>query len=136
MKEEAVEYSKFVSKNRRREPQEPVSVVDLSSSDSDSNDSSSSDDDVPSKKKKRRLDSEGVVLPAGFLDPLPPKAAPLPVAEEAQGSANAKDIMSVHCCKQFWKSGDFEGLTGGDWDTSSGNISYYTYLITTCFCFD
>ncbi|KAM7480181.1 hypothetical protein LguiA_028394 [Lonicera macranthoides] len=122
MKEEALECSKSISKNRRSEPLEPVSVVDLSSS-SDSDDScSSEDDDVPSKKKKkRRLDSEGVVLPAGFLDPLPSKVASLPVAE---GSANAMDMTTVQSCKQFWKSGDFQGRTGGDWDTSSGGMDH------------
>nr|DAD34167.1 TPA_asm: hypothetical protein HUJ06_004807 [Nelumbo nucifera] len=95
-------------------------VIELSSSGSDDD----SDDD--SVLVKRSRDSNGVdgdsskkqkfdvVLPLGFLDPLPPEE-PVPMREtvtppQPQGVASS--------CKQFWKAGDYEGAPG-DCPTSS-----------------
>uniref|UniRef100_A0A251UT13 Putative histidine kinase-like ATPase, C-terminal domain-containing protein n=1 Tax=Helianthus annuus TaxID=4232 RepID=A0A251UT13_HELAN len=48
---------------------------------------------------------DDVVLPGGFLDPLPPKY----VAQK---------------CKNFWKAGDFEQGYDGNWDTLSGGMDH------------
>ncbi|KAM7471545.1 hypothetical protein LguiA_009728 [Lonicera macranthoides] len=132
IKQETIEHSQPSKVNPTTEPSHPVPVIDLSSSDSDSYSSSSSsseeDDDVvrvngkrsrvsndgvPSKnktKKKKKMSDLSVVLPAGFLDPLPAKVPP---------AANVDGIGIGGGCKQFWKAGDFEGTTGGNWDMST-----------------
>ncbi|KAL9994758.1 putative histidine kinase/HSP90-like ATPase superfamily, morc, S5 domain 2 [Helianthus debilis subsp. tardiflorus] len=48
---------------------------------------------------------DDVVLPGGFLDPLPPKYA-------------------AQKCKNFWKAGDFEQGYDGNWDTLSGGMDH------------
>ncbi|KVH98126.1 hypothetical protein Ccrd_023660 [Cynara cardunculus var. scolymus] len=106
-----------------------VPVIDLDSSDDDScssgnriNDGKrsrvlSGGDVVRSNKRKKGAD--GVVLPAGFLDPLPRKDAAL---QHAKGN----NVSNDRSCKQFWKAGDFEGCSGGDWNTSSERVLYLT----------
>ncbi|KAJ0748076.1 hypothetical protein HanOQP8_Chr05g0196911 [Helianthus annuus] len=59
-------------------------VIDLDSSDDDN----------------MKKGGDDVVLPGGFLDPLPPKYA-------------------AQKCKNFWKAGDFEQGYDGNWDTLS-----------------
>ncbi|KAM7510251.1 hypothetical protein LguiB_009126 [Lonicera macranthoides] len=81
-----------------------------------------SNDGIPSKNKmKKKLSDLSVVLLVGFLDPLPTKV--LPVSLETQPTANVNGISiegGSEGCKQFWKDGDFEGTTGGDWDMFTG----------------
>lgn len=157
VKQETIEHSQPSKANPRTEPSHPVPVIDLSSSDSDSYSSSSSsssstdeDDDfvrvngkrsrvsndgVPSKnnnKKKKKLSDLSVVLPAGFLDPLPAKVPP--AALETQSAANVNGIGiggGGEGCKQFWKAGDFEGTTGGDWDMSTGKCNVMHVKLNT-----
>ncbi|KAI5683339.1 hypothetical protein M9H77_04567 [Catharanthus roseus] len=119
-----------------------LSVIDLSSSDSDSDDdddaSDSDDNDAgadgnadvnnrPKKKKKIEESQVNMVLPLGFLDPLPPKeprlsspaaaALALPAPRSSKVSAlRAADVSS----KQFWKAGDYDGASSVDWESSSG----------------
>ncbi|EPS74601.1 hypothetical protein M569_00153, partial [Genlisea aurea] len=101
------------------------SVIELSSSQSESASSSSSSSDGEeaggsggARKKKKRYEGDkfGVVLPPGFLDPLPSKQ---------------KQVMAVSCSessfalaavsdRQFWKAGDFDDSSGGDWSYSGG----------------
>ncbi|RZC59703.1 hypothetical protein C5167_007006 [Papaver somniferum] len=136
-----------------------VQVIDLDSS-SGGSDSDDDDDDEDSdgdaqrsssrvggggnnkrKKKKRRIDNRGVVLPLGFLDPLPSKdkdgAVPKPpatpkdvvvpkppatpkdfVASKPPNTPKEvvvpkpKDVVMVQTCKQFWKAGDYDGGGG------------------------
>lgn len=95
------------------------SFIDLLS-DSDSDDSSSSDDDQigASGAKRRRIDEVSGALPVGFLDPLP--TAPLPLA--VTPVAESRPVAVVGSCKQFWKAGDYDGSSGGDWGSSSGGM--------------
>ncbi|XP_023771543.1 protein MICRORCHIDIA 7 [Lactuca sativa] len=108
-------------------------VIDIDSSDDDS--CSSGDgikngkrsrvsrgvDEVHSNKKNKSAD--GVTLPAGFLDRLPPKDAAL---QNKKGNI----VSSERNCKQFWKAGDFEGgsgssrSSGGGWDAPAGGIDH------------
>uniref|UniRef100_A0A5B6Z600 Morc S5 domain-containing protein n=1 Tax=Davidia involucrata TaxID=16924 RepID=A0A5B6Z600_DAVIN len=148
VKQEVTEHPKPSETNKKPEASKPISVIDLSSSDSDSDDSSSSssdDDDVLGingkrsrgpdgvdgglLKKKKKLDALGVVLPVGFLDPLPPKEAvrpPLPVVSNPQSTPNANGnaVANFQSCKQFWRAGDYEGTPGGGWDNSSGGMDH------------
>ncbi|MCL7028435.1 hypothetical protein MKW94_025955 [Papaver nudicaule] len=82
------------------------------------------------KKKKRRIDNRGVVLPLGFLDPLPtpptkdvvvtkppstPKdvfAAPKPQMKDVVVPKPKDVVMAQAGCKQFWKAGDYDGGGG------------------------
>ncbi|KAK9120153.1 hypothetical protein Scep_018246 [Stephania cephalantha] len=98
-------------------------LIDLSSSDSDLDDSDDSDEDDPSttKKKRRRLDGLGIVLPLGFLDPLPPpeplnRVAPPPLNRVAP-PRKSPSLEVFQGCKQFWKAGDFDD--GPSVDSSS-----------------
>ncbi|KAK3042537.1 hypothetical protein RJ639_000261 [Escallonia herrerae] len=92
VKQEIVEHPKSTALYSVAEPSKPLDVIDLDSTDSDSDNSSSSDDDDATggagkrsrasngdgeggARKRKRLDELGVILPVGFLDPLPPKAA-------------------------------------------------------------
>ena len=111
-------------------------MIHLSSSDSDSDDSTSSSDDdggvlaitgkrprVSSKKRRKKEKKDfRAALPVGFLDPLPPKNAPLQLLAppKPQSASAAKANTSFDTCKQFWKAGDYEGAICGDWDTSTG----------------
>lgn len=99
----------------------PVIHLDSSSSSSSSGSDQGSEDESVSGEnvtaKKRRLD---VVLPVGFLDPLPPLAVAPPPTETPRESG-LEVASSSQGCKQFWKAGDYEGAPCGDWDSSSGN---------------
>ncbi|KAL4192031.1 hypothetical protein AMTRI_Chr06g191980 [Amborella trichopoda] len=97
-----------------------VPVIDLSSSDSETDDFSG---DSRTKRSKHSGeyngglgdDDHGVLLPAGFLDPLPPLTvsyaepisvvAPLPPAVVRESNSHPR----TQSCKQFWKAGDYEG---------------------------
>ncbi|KAK9117618.1 hypothetical protein Sjap_016565 [Stephania japonica] len=96
-------------------------LIDLGSSDSDLDDSDDSDADDPTttRKKKRRLDGLGIVLPPGFLDPLPPpvplnRLAPplnrvaLPLNRLAPQAPKSPSLEVSRGCRQFWKAGDFD----------------------------
>ncbi|KAI3976063.1 hypothetical protein MKX01_016746 [Papaver californicum] len=126
-----------------------VQVIDLDSSSGDSDDDDEdSDGDAhrsssrvggnKRKKKKRRIDNRGIVLPLGFLDPLPSKdvvpkppatpkdvVVPKPPATPKDVVASKppntpkevvvpkpKDVVMVQTCKQFWKAGDYDGGGG------------------------
>ncbi|GFZ03920.1 histidine kinase-, DNA gyrase B-, and HSP90-like ATPase family protein [Actinidia rufa] len=159
VKQEIVERLKTPEANRKKEPSRPISVIDLSSSSSsssssdsdDSDDSSSSSDGGGSvlgtngkrsrvsswtggglsNKMRKTMEELAVVLPLGFLDPLPPKnaASPLPLLlpavsrpQPANGKANLDGSANFGSSKQFWKAGDYDGEPHGDWDTSAGVI--------------
>lgn len=106
-----------------------VQFIEVSSS-SGSDSGSNSDDDNedvegpgstsgPPTKRMKMLDDLGVVLPVGFLEPLP--------ALERYPVATREKAVSVGLenCKQFWKAGDYEGAPSGDWDFSTGNLLFY-----------
>ncbi|KAJ9567837.1 hypothetical protein OSB04_003803 [Centaurea solstitialis] len=107
-------------------------VINLDSSSSD-DDSSTSGNGVGNGGKRFRVSSSGggegekrkksgdggVVLPAGFLDPLPPKNVAASRAVNGTGTGSA-----VQSCKQFWKAGDFDQVAGGNWETSSGGMDH------------
>ncbi|KAI3504537.1 hypothetical protein L1887_26089 [Cichorium endivia] len=112
----------------RRKKVSQIAVIDLESSDDDS---STSGNGVSNGKRsrvslkgggdeghggKRKKSGEGVALPAGFLDPLPPKD----VASRASGGTGA----AAQSCKQFWKAGDFEQDARDNWETSSGGMDH------------
>ncbi|KAI3512788.1 hypothetical protein L1887_20107 [Cichorium endivia] len=110
------------SDNTKRKDVSGAPVIDLDSSDDDS---SSSGDGISNGKRsrvlkgvdevhsnKRKKSADGVILPVGFLDPLPPKEAALP-------NAKGEPVSSERTCKQFWKAGDFEGGSGGCRDAPS-----------------
>ncbi|KAE9453611.1 hypothetical protein C3L33_14475, partial [Rhododendron williamsianum] len=136
--------------NPKPQPSNPAAFIDLSSSDSDSDDSSSSSssssgtngkrprvscgEDSLSKKSKKQ-EKLGVALPLGFLEPLPPKTAPLPAPPPSRQLAAEKDRaaplangngkggeMVDGSSKQFWKAGDFEDGKGGDWDSGMDHV--------------
>ncbi|KAM0044386.1 putative histidine kinase/HSP90-like ATPase superfamily, morc, S5 domain 2 [Helianthus debilis subsp. tardiflorus] len=103
------------SESSKRNSVSSPPVIDLDSSDNDSSTSgnrfSNSKKARVSNNENRKKSGDDVVLPAGFLDPLPPKeAAPVPrVANEAVAPS----------CRNFWKAGDFDEVSDGDWDTAS-----------------
>ncbi|TKY60561.1 MORC family CW-type zinc finger protein 4 [Spatholobus suberectus] len=123
----------------------PGSVIELSSSSSDS-DSDADDVDLDgvvtsavqnvgsgeSPWKKRRMSDVGVVLPVGFLSPLPPAPPPeavlsLPAPEWASNSLsrpNANMNLSVNSCKQFWKAGDYDGAPRGGSGSSTVGMDH------------
>ncbi|KAK6920478.1 hypothetical protein RJ641_014156 [Dillenia turbinata] len=103
-------------------------TISLSSSSYDSGDSDDSDDSDEEEvlgsatvdggpKKKRKLGDLGVVLPVGFLDPLPSKEIPLAAVPQPP-------LSVASSCKQFWKAGDYEGAPTGDWDAFSGGVDH------------
>lgn len=101
----------------------PPPVIHLDSSSSSESDQDSEDESVLGENgtaKKRRLD---VVLPVGFLDPLPPLAV-APPATETPRESGLEVASSSQGCKQFWKAGDYEGAPCGDWDSSSGGMDH------------
>lgn len=124
VKQEYVELVTNNNHNTTKTKPHDVPVIDLASSDDD--DVSSSGDGNSNGKRSRVLNGEvdssnkrkkpgdGVVLPVGFLDPLPPKDATM------QRSKASSELLS--CNKQFWKAGDFEGRSSGDWSVSSGMV--------------
>ncbi|KAH1131408.1 hypothetical protein J1N35_002786 [Gossypium stocksii] len=126
------------------------SVIELSSSSSDSD--SSDDSDGPDEninantaiaavdrpegriRKKRKVNDVDFQLPAGFLSTLPPDD-PVPaqldsvtaVAEVQvvlrQPEQVASRISSV-LCKQFWKAGEYDGVSSTDCDIPSGGMDH------------
>ncbi|KAK7318303.1 hypothetical protein RJT34_03002 [Clitoria ternatea] len=106
----------------------PNSVIELSDSDSeadlDSAVASAVQTGLPGESPWKKRKTNDVVLPAGFLSPLPPappQSPPqamlsLPAPEWASNSAarSCKDrSLSLHGCKQFWKAGDYDGGSSG-----------------------
>ncbi|KAL8226042.1 hypothetical protein R6Q57_018599 [Mikania cordata] len=111
----------------KRKDASEIAVIDLGSSDDDSSTSGdgtsngkrsrvlAGGDEVYSNKRKKPAD--GVILPVGFLDPLPSKDATLQRAKGNRG-------FPEQTCKQFWKAGDFEGRSSGDWSVSTGGMDH------------
>ncbi|KAL5717391.1 hypothetical protein ACHQM5_010398 [Ranunculus cassubicifolius] len=130
VKEEPTE----IPKTEKKLPisQHPHTIIDLSSSDSDY--SSDSGDETGNrnggdngggsssssrrKKKRQKLDELGIVLPLGFLDPLPspsqqlqqsqPQPVPLATKSERHYQSPVVSNSSQGGSKQFWKAGDYE----------------------------
>ncbi|KAK7369631.1 hypothetical protein VNO80_11673 [Phaseolus coccineus] len=123
----------------------PGPVIELSSSSSSDSDSENDLDldsvvasalrNGGSPSKKRKTSDAGVVLPAGFLSPLPPAApesppAPLlalPAPEWASNSAsrsNAYMRSRVNSSKQFWKAGDYDGAPFGGSGSSTVGMDH------------
>ncbi|KAG5155541.1 hypothetical protein JHK82_013510 [Glycine max] len=124
----------------------PGSVIELSDSDTDEDEGHDLDSAVANavngasssvespSKKRRTSEAGGVVLPVGFLTPLPPAPAPtppptavlsLPAPEWASNStasrANASKSLSLNSSKQFWKAGDYDGAPlGGSGSSTVG----------------
>lgn len=138
MKQEIIERPILSETGGKAQASEPHSVIELSSSDSDSNDSDHDDGIVNGGErsrvssrvegglvKKRRLDELGIVLPDGFLDPLPPEEL-LRLPPPPSGNHSAVIVQS---CKQFWKAGDYDGAPSCDWNAYSGSIICISILI-------
>lgn len=121
-------------------PPPPDSVIDLSS-DSDS-DGGNLDSVIasavqlggsPTKKRKTSY-SGGVVLPVGFLSPLPPPpeaVLSLPAPEWAPPSArsarsNGGRSLSLQGSKQFWKAGDYDGAPSVGFESSTGAVFFFS----------
>ncbi|KAL4559811.1 hypothetical protein LXL04_031957 [Taraxacum kok-saghyz] len=121
------------SNNTKTKDVSGAPVIDLDSSDDDS---CSSGDGINNSKRprvskdtdevhnnKRNKSAEGVTLPVGFLDLLPPKG---PTLQDTKCNV----ASAVRNCKQFWKAGDFETASGpsrssgGGWEISSGGIDH------------
>ncbi|KAK3406497.1 hypothetical protein EUGRSUZ_K02700 [Eucalyptus grandis] len=104
----------------KKPPPADLPFIDLDSGSSSSSSGESDDDEGPSKKRKR-----GVVLPEGFLQPLPPLPQP---ESPAPGPASPRALRQLPqagaAIKQFWKAGDYEGRPGGGWDSYSGGIDH------------
>ncbi|XP_076948266.1 protein MICRORCHIDIA 7-like [Bidens hawaiensis] len=80
------------SSKRKKKIRSEAPVIDL--------DCSSDEEDSFNQKRSRV--SDDLVLPAGFLDPLPPKPS----------------------CRNFWKAGDFDEGSDANWDTSPGGMDH------------
>lgn len=99
------------------EQKRPWTAVDLISLSSDSEDSGDEGcrgaGEGAGSAKRRKV--EDVILPLGFLDPLPPEMPeppplPLPMPETVALSGRSPSSASRSgYSKQFWKAGDFEG---------------------------
>lgn len=125
-------------------PHPVMSVIDLTSSESDSD--SDSDGGYASvnnkglnknknRNKKMKIDESqaSLVLPLGFLDPLPiaerslscsPSVSlALPALPNKPKDSTANGVETN--TKQFWKAGDYEGAAiTGDWESSSGGMDH------------
>ncbi|KAB2020248.1 hypothetical protein ES319_D07G055400v1 [Gossypium barbadense] len=127
---------------------ESVIQLSSSSSDSDSNDDSDGPDENINAntaiaavyrpkgriRKKRKVNDVDFQLPMGFLSTLPPDD-PIPaqldsvtaVAEVQvvlrQPEQVASSISSV-LCKQFWKAGEYDGVSSTDCDLPSGGMDH------------
>lgn len=116
-----------------------IPVVDLETSDEDDSSSSGNrkrsrsrsrvrngEDEVESNEKsKKKKAVDGVLLPLGFLDPLPPKEiSSSSSASAALALRQEKNQMEKRddSCKQFWKAGDFQRRSTADWNTNSGYL--------------
>ncbi|KAF9668063.1 hypothetical protein SADUNF_Sadunf15G0088300 [Salix dunnii] len=113
----------------------PDVVIELSSSNESSSGSGTESEtelDGNSVVSKRQRDSNGgdggVVLPLGFLAPLPlpPSLEPPTDAEMAVVVSTESTIVSLigQGSKQFWKAGDYEGAPHANWDLSSGGMDH------------
>ncbi|GAB2230934.1 hypothetical protein Droror1_Dr00015232, partial [Drosera rotundifolia] len=79
---------------------------------------------VKQKKRRRKVGDMassgfGVVLPAGFLDPIvstPPLALPAPAKRNGSGGGGGGGV-AAGTCKKFWKAGYYVGAPVGDWDS-------------------
>eukprot|EP01018_Ginkgo_biloba_P017102 Gb_26631 [translate_table: standard] len=60
-----------------------------------------------SAQKRSRGEDGGIVLPAGFLEPLPPERTPQ--RRENYSPLVVNKSANTATCKQFWKAGDYEG---------------------------
>ncbi|KAL7132108.1 hypothetical protein ABFS83_12G049100 [Erythranthe nasuta] len=120
----------FMKKNRSHQTISLISISSSSSSDSDEDEFNTQ----LNPNKKQRVEA---VLPAGFLDPIRPEkptvAAPpitgnamVPVREEInnvpaaataeqgkQTAVTSNTAAVVRNCKQFWRAGDYEGISNG-----------------------
>ncbi|GMH31500.1 hypothetical protein Nepgr_033343 [Nepenthes gracilis] len=123
------------------ESRHPVNVIDLdssgsgNSSSSDSDDSGSDCDDAvlgklyrvsatgSSSSKKQSLDRSGVVLPAGFLDPILPES-PSPSSPAVNVAKKPQSAARVQTCKQFWKAGDYEGGPCSEWESKTDGMDH------------
>ncbi|XP_054821860.1 LOW QUALITY PROTEIN: protein MICRORCHIDIA 7-like [Prosopis cineraria] len=84
--------------------------------------------------KKRKTNEGGIVLPLGFLSPLPSETSQptlrLPAPElpstsiHANGSRDLNVRSKAQSCKQFWKAGDYEGAISDGWDSSSVGMDH------------
>nr|POE97729.1 protein microrchidia 7 [Quercus suber] len=75
---------------------------------------------MTTKKKKRRVDElRGVIVPAGFLQQLPPPV--MTAAVTTMAAAEVPVAQSIVKCssKQFWKAGDYEGAPCSEWESST-----------------
>ncbi|RWR86983.1 protein MICRORCHIDIA 7-like protein [Cinnamomum micranthum f. kanehirae] len=120
---------------------DPANVIDLSSSSSGSGrDSDSDDDDVLDSTRKRSMVSDNgkggppskkpkpvdYVLPAGFLDPLPPdEILPEPEQELALVSFSPpRPKGGDQSFKQFWKAGDYVGNPTKDFSSTAVGMDH------------
>ncbi|XP_068651605.1 protein MICRORCHIDIA 7-like [Aristolochia californica] len=107
----------------------PIAVIDHDSTDESDSDvedgmengaasgKRSRGSDRERSNKRQRLEDAAVVLPLGFLDPLPPEErlpwpGPEPIVEAPLLQVCVP--APVTACKQFWKAGDYEGDTVGN----------------------
>ncbi|XP_071742509.1 protein MICRORCHIDIA 7-like [Rutidosis leptorrhynchoides] len=126
VKEEYVEVNSTTTSKYKNASEIPVIDLEDSASDSDSGDDVSSSGDGNRNGKRSRVPNEvnndsnkrnkrgnGVVLPEGFLDPLP------------NNDLTPRNAKSSRVCKQFWKADDFDGLASGNqWNTSAGGMDH------------
>jgi hypothetical protein len=93
--------------------------------------------EMKKKKRRRNLDDLGVVLPLGFLAPLPqpPSSEPPTEAEMAVVESTESTVVNLigQSSKQFWKAGDYEGAPHANWDLSSGNLLLSLHAIFAIF---
>nr|DAD30486.1 TPA_asm: hypothetical protein HUJ06_009337 [Nelumbo nucifera] len=132
VKKETVESGETTLENSLPPTLSKHDLIELSSTDSDSDSGDSDGESLFGKRsrssngvdgsssKKQKLDGMGVILPLGFLDPLPPEEA-LPLSEPVSKSQSAVVVAS---CKQFWKAGDYEGASGCDTASSFGGMDH------------
>jgi hypothetical protein len=89
------------------------------------------------RKRKRNFEDLGVVLPLGFLAPLPqpPSSEPPTEAEMAVVESTESTVVNLigQSSKQFWKAGDYEGAPHANWDLSSGNLLLSLHAIFAIF---
>ncbi|KAL6011706.1 hypothetical protein ACLOJK_002170 [Asimina triloba] len=128
VKAEPIEVPKITGLDIRPLPDRsnPVSVIELSSSSSDTDSDDDSLDGADSSCKRSRASTLGgddggrfkkrkfgdLLLPLGFLDPLPPdEDMPVLAPEPISRAPPALPIppAAAQACKQFWKAGDYEG---------------------------
>ena len=163
IKQEVLEATQSLPEKRKGQGSGVVSgaVIELSSSSSSSSSSDSdSDNDLNSlignvvsqaetntdgvsvgvnggMSRKRKADDMGLIVPLGFLSPLPPEAppglpVPRPMPEMQAASRPSKvngdaSVRAGQSCKQFWKAGDYEGASRRDWESSSGMLIYVIF---------